>query len=668
MTARNLRGLWGARPTLVAVIVVAAAALAAALGAALPPMRAADQGWHDQLTRWMPDAPAPPDVIIVDIDERSLQELGPWPWPRSLLAELAQRLRAQGARMQVWDLYLPEEAPGDHLLAEQLRRGDIVLGQAPVVDPSVQDPPLVGRLVTAAEDAAPPLCSQTPPVTGHLGLAPQLAQAVDLAAVGHLVATPDPDGRLRRLPAVICTGSAAVGAVGASPRAVPQIALAAAARAEPQQTWQLRRSRLPWQPAQWLQRGSWRFALDAQGWLSIPYRRAHDHWPAVSAARLLRGAATGEPGPELSGRIVLLGSTALGSGDRINTPRHTHAPGVSIHAELLAQALAAGDHWPAAPVQQPRLMAALLALCATLALWPWQRIVRSVAAEIRVQRPVLAAPLLASTVLALSLPASVAAVTRLLAGPALPVMAPTAAAAAVVGVALLWAYQRQRQAVRALAEALADFVPPVLAQHIAQQAVHPEGLGQVCNGILLGVRIEGLDAWVSTADSLQALALIHAIHASAHRVAQRHNGRLANAQGATLYVEWPDAPAPTLRSALQAAQQLRAELISLLRRNESAHRPLSVYMALEQGAYLHGLVGHPGARRSVVLGPVANDVLAMLQLAIELAAPIVVGAVAAQVPLSPHSDPRLQPMGHFLLPNRNQPHQLWQYIIADDAP
>ena len=31
-------------------------------------------------------------VILVDIDERSLKEVGPWPWPRSTQAQLLEKL------------------------------------------------------------------------------------------------------------------------------------------------------------------------------------------------------------------------------------------------------------------------------------------------------------------------------------------------------------------------------------------------------------------------------------------------------------------------------------------------------------------------------------------------------------------------------------------------
>ena len=52
---------------------------------------------HDLLTAISPVQPAPVQITLIDIDERSLRDLGPWPWPRSVLAELARRLQARGA-------------------------------------------------------------------------------------------------------------------------------------------------------------------------------------------------------------------------------------------------------------------------------------------------------------------------------------------------------------------------------------------------------------------------------------------------------------------------------------------------------------------------------------------------------------------------------------------
>src|SRR5580704_12681421 len=47
-------------------------------------------------------------VVIVDIDEPSLRELGQWPWPRTLLADLVTRLTEAGAAAIGFDVIFAE--------------------------------------------------------------------------------------------------------------------------------------------------------------------------------------------------------------------------------------------------------------------------------------------------------------------------------------------------------------------------------------------------------------------------------------------------------------------------------------------------------------------------------------------------------------------------------
>src|ERR1700733_2909303 len=47
-------------------------------------------------------------VVIVDIDEASLKEMGQWPWPRTLVADLVTRIQEAGAVAIGFDIVLPE--------------------------------------------------------------------------------------------------------------------------------------------------------------------------------------------------------------------------------------------------------------------------------------------------------------------------------------------------------------------------------------------------------------------------------------------------------------------------------------------------------------------------------------------------------------------------------
>ena len=48
-------------------------------------------------------------IAIVNIDEKSLNQLGPWPWPRSLIAEMIRILKANGAKLVGLDLVFSQK-------------------------------------------------------------------------------------------------------------------------------------------------------------------------------------------------------------------------------------------------------------------------------------------------------------------------------------------------------------------------------------------------------------------------------------------------------------------------------------------------------------------------------------------------------------------------------
>ena len=73
-----------------------------------------DRASYDQMVKRRLRAPAPdPHIVIVDIDERSLnelkQEFGRWPWPRETLAAVLDWLNLQGAQAVVFDILFADE-------------------------------------------------------------------------------------------------------------------------------------------------------------------------------------------------------------------------------------------------------------------------------------------------------------------------------------------------------------------------------------------------------------------------------------------------------------------------------------------------------------------------------------------------------------------------------
>ena len=72
------------------------------------------------ITAW--PAPVDHNVVLVTIDEHSLDVLGHWPWDRSLHARMIDRLTEAGAQTIVFDILFPEPTLSDQTLADAMAR------------------------------------------------------------------------------------------------------------------------------------------------------------------------------------------------------------------------------------------------------------------------------------------------------------------------------------------------------------------------------------------------------------------------------------------------------------------------------------------------------------------------------------------------------------------
>ncbi|MFP3520270.1 CHASE2 domain-containing protein, partial [Pseudomonas sp. SIMBA_077] len=63
--------------------------------------------FYDNLRRFTP-LPVDPRILLVTIDDYSLQQLGRWPWPRAIHGQLLDRLSAAEAKGVLFDVILSE--------------------------------------------------------------------------------------------------------------------------------------------------------------------------------------------------------------------------------------------------------------------------------------------------------------------------------------------------------------------------------------------------------------------------------------------------------------------------------------------------------------------------------------------------------------------------------
>ena len=139
------------------------------------------------------------DVVIVEIDEKSIEQYGQWPWKRSVLAEVIWKLREAGAGIIVLPILFSEEdrLGGDMDLAQALVQNGVVIAQAGTTQTNRNAVP---RGVAKIGDPLPWLFEWP----GMLGPIPLLGDNVD--GVGVVNTTPEIDGVVRRLPLLMRVG------------------------------------------------------------------------------------------------------------------------------------------------------------------------------------------------------------------------------------------------------------------------------------------------------------------------------------------------------------------------------------------------------------------------------------------------------------------------------
>ena len=317
------------------------------------------------------------DIVIVDIDNDSLREIGAWPWPRDVLARLMENLFALDARLvgvglplslpddeQLRALEAIEEATRaqggdteilrslrdqfdhDAIFAETIRGQPVVLGYqfddsgraqaalpAPtkIADRSVTVPPTQwSRQVRRA----------TREWNSYRGYAGNLAAFLRAAknAAGHLQLPPENDGIVRRAPVFVRSGanphsSFALEIARLLDRPNP-LPLSGAIENDFFDDSYLSaisfgRNDLPLtqegaMPLKYLGRGGPRANFDTDADAVFRY---------VGAAEILAGRARKE---DIRGKIVLLGASADILRDRATTPINPSLPRIEIHATALA--------------------------------------------------------------------------------------------------------------------------------------------------------------------------------------------------------------------------------------------------------------------------------------------------------------------------------------------
>jgi len=278
-----------------------------------------------------------PEIAIVAVDDRTLAELGRWPFSRRWLAAAVEAVAADGARAIVFDLLLvgrergegAEAAGGDadEALAEAIARaGKVVVPFAFVYDSATANasalPPAVERAAYPIVHAGAGQLSERP--DHPAGALLPLAFFLDAGSPAHATVIVDADGSLRFSHPAIRYGDSYF----------PSLAVEAV-----RQFRDVERQDLLLELGRGLSIGAHFFATGSDLTLPINYAGPEGSYPARSLIDVARGNFA--PGT-FRGRLVLLGSNAAGLSDRFETPYSPGLSGVEMLANVVDNFLARG--------------------------------------------------------------------------------------------------------------------------------------------------------------------------------------------------------------------------------------------------------------------------------------------------------------------------------------
>lgn len=331
------------------------AALAVAIGVSLSPYSPLDRLnllVYDGYQNLRPREPAESAVAVVDIDDDSIGLIGQWPWSRTVIAEIVDRLAAMGAASIAFDVVFSEpDRTSPALAVAQLEKQGFQIAYPGNPDELDHDrvlaeafgrAPVVAGLVMAESGAPPPRpkagfafggdnpSSYLPAYSGSVRNLPILDEAAP--GLGVFSFPPERDGVVRQIPLLSRFGSQlypglaieslrlAVGASGYIVRSTG--ASGEYATGNPGMTA--------------LKVGDFEIPTAADGRLWV-YYSAKPAAPVISARRVLATEPDAAVAQEVAGRIVLIGTSAVGLRDLVSTPLAAGVPGVLVHGEIVDQ-------------------------------------------------------------------------------------------------------------------------------------------------------------------------------------------------------------------------------------------------------------------------------------------------------------------------------------------
>lgn len=278
---------------------------------------------QDQIVRQTPSEQPVDSVVLIDIDEDSIQMLSAWPWPRSLLAELIEQLAQKQVKVIALDIIFPDKTQSieDEALQKALTKHRAILPIIWDYRGSPSNLAVGGLPIYTSQQQEPGYCHKA---SGYVTSYTEMNDSALL--LGHISPVPDHQGIMRFMPPLVCWQG----------QSYPMLALSMLHR----YVDQLDIIKITNQSLMLNIHGQFReVSLDSGLW-RIPYRYDMSSFSSIPAWRILADQLD----MDLSGKAVIIGSSAVGLNDRVATPLLPIAPGMLLHAQMFADLLKHHSH------------------------------------------------------------------------------------------------------------------------------------------------------------------------------------------------------------------------------------------------------------------------------------------------------------------------------------
>ncbi|MBR0558308.1 adenylate/guanylate cyclase domain-containing protein [Ciceribacter sp. L1K23] len=561
---------------------------------------------------WVGRRPPPDDVAIVVIDDPTVTAVGRYPLDRGTLADIVDRIRLSGARALAIDMLLVGETDpeADAALADALARFPAVIAAAAQFE--------IGE---GAAGAVPAPGDTLTPLS-------KLAAAANTALVNVAA---DAGGTPRHVPMVFDTSSGPM----------PSIVLRA---------YGLYTGEMPPLTASGLRLGPGELPLDIGWHLPLNYYGPGKTITTISALDILRGPA---PVEGLSGKLVMLGVTATGVGDRFTTPFDPILPGVEVLATGVANLLDGSSLRRNETIRQIDVTAAVVITLAGMA-------------------AVAFLPLaVGSAVAAILLFAWLAVISMAFShvfwlNGALPIIASVPAVAALT--VLRQVFDRRSMRRMAMAQdALGRFQSAKISRRIADDPgflLEPREQ----QAAILFIDLAGYTGLSERIGARSTRDLLKSFHTIVVEEAERRNGLVMDFMGDGVMVGFgiPDGNPGDAANAVAAAFTMLGAVRHRLVTDDVVGGIEAVRVGVHYGAVVLSRLGHEGHQQIATTGDCVNvasrllDIARSREAAVAFSADVVRAAVSGGLILSPQP-----PLETIAIRGRRQPVEVALWSVAE---